>query len=82
VVRTFNGGEVDGTLTARWDKRDGKGALVPDGTYTFKLTARPADGSGVPLTVPQTVKVSDARPWCAAISPAAARRSSTGSVTS
>jgi hypothetical protein len=60
VVRTFNGGEVDGTLSARWDKRDAKGALVPDGTYTFKLTARPADGSGVPLTVSQTVKVSDA----------------------
>ncbi|MFE9129538.1 FG-GAP-like repeat-containing protein [Streptomyces sp. NPDC007148] len=59
VVRTLGGGEVHGNLTARWDKRDAKGALVPDGTYTFKLTARPADGSGVPLTVTQTVKVSD-----------------------
>jgi hypothetical protein len=59
VVRTLTGGEVDGTLTTRWNIRDTAGALVPNGTYTFKLTARPADGSGAPLTVSQTVKVSD-----------------------
>ncbi|MFI6056728.1 FG-GAP-like repeat-containing protein [Streptomyces sp. NPDC051286] len=59
VVRTLSGGEVDGTLTARWDTRDTKGALVPNGTYTFKLTAPPADGSGPALTKSQTVKVSD-----------------------
>ncbi|MER7837422.1 FG-GAP-like repeat-containing protein [Streptomyces sp. NPDC096040] len=59
VVRTFSGGEVDGTLTTRWDTRDAKGALVPNGTYTFRLTAPPADGSGPALTVSQTVKVSD-----------------------
>ncbi|GGS86214.1 FG-GAP-like repeat-containing protein [Streptomyces chromofuscus] len=58
VVRTYSGGEVDGTLTARWDTRDSKGALVPNGTYAFKLTARPADGSGPALTVSQTVRVS------------------------
>ncbi|MGW7606447.1 FG-GAP-like repeat-containing protein [Streptomyces sp. NPDC054766] len=59
VVRTLTGGEVDGTLTARWNIRDTAGALVPNGTYTFKLTARPADGSGAAATVSQTVKVSD-----------------------
>ncbi|MEH0580662.1 FG-GAP-like repeat-containing protein [Streptomyces sp. B21-108] len=58
VVRTFTGGEVDGTLTARWTLRDTAGALVPNGTYTFKLTAPPADGSGPPLTVSRTVSVS------------------------
>ncbi|MDQ0578772.1 FG-GAP-like repeat-containing protein [Streptomyces rishiriensis] len=58
VVRTFTGGEVDGTLTARWNLRDTEGALVPNGTYTFKLTAPPADGSGVPLTVSRTVTLS------------------------
>ncbi|MFE9677492.1 FG-GAP-like repeat-containing protein [Streptomyces sp. NPDC006259] len=58
VVRTLSGGEVEGNLTARWDTRDSKGALVPNGTYTFKLTARPADGSGSALTVSRTVQVS------------------------
>lgn len=58
VVRTLSGGEVSGTLTTRWDERDSKGAYVPNGTYTFKLTAPPADGSGPALTVTQTVKVS------------------------
>ncbi|MER5660024.1 FG-GAP-like repeat-containing protein [Streptomyces mirabilis] len=58
VVRTLSGGEVSGNLTAHWDTRDSKGAFVPDGTYTFKLTAPPADGSGPALTVSQTVRVS------------------------
>ncbi|MFJ4470030.1 FG-GAP-like repeat-containing protein [Streptomyces sp. NPDC089424] len=58
VVRTLSGGAVNGNLTARWDTRDTKGALVPNGTYTFRLTALPADGSGAALTVSQTVKVS------------------------
>ncbi|WP_043687758.1 FG-GAP-like repeat-containing protein [Streptomyces xylophagus] len=58
VVRTYTGGEVDGTLTARWDLRDGAGALVPNGPYTFKLTATPADGSGAALTMSRTVAVS------------------------
>ncbi|MFJ6085705.1 FG-GAP-like repeat-containing protein [Streptomyces sp. NPDC092369] len=59
VVRTLSGGEVSGNLTARWNTRDTTGALVPNGTYTFRLTAPPADGSGPALTVSQTVRVSD-----------------------
>ncbi|MEV7340649.1 FG-GAP-like repeat-containing protein [Streptomyces sp. NPDC093544] len=59
VVRTLSGGEVSGDLPANWDMRDTKGAFVPNGTYTFKLTAPPADGSGPSLTVSQTVKVSN-----------------------
>ncbi|MDX2683017.1 FG-GAP-like repeat-containing protein [Streptomyces sp. NY05-11A] len=58
VVRTFTGGEVDGALTARWTLRDTAGAFVPNGTYTFKLIAPPADGYGPPLTVSRTVSVS------------------------
>ncbi|MEU2420154.1 FG-GAP-like repeat-containing protein [Streptomyces sp. NPDC007851] len=59
VVRTLTGGEAHGTLTARWDTRNTAGALVPNGMYTFKLTAPPADGSGPALTVTRTVNVSD-----------------------
>ncbi|SED86038.1 Repeat domain-containing protein [Streptomyces sp. 3213] len=58
VVRTLTGGEVDGTLTARWDLRNTAGILVPNGAYTLKLTATPADGSGAALTISQTVPVS------------------------
>ncbi|MEU6349063.1 FG-GAP-like repeat-containing protein [Streptomyces sp. NPDC047072] len=58
VVRTLSGGEVSGNVAVRWDGRDGKGAYVPNGTYTLKLTAPPADGSGPALTVTQTVRVS------------------------
>ncbi|MFJ9248921.1 FG-GAP-like repeat-containing protein [Streptomyces sp. NPDC101776] len=58
VVRTYTGGEVSGTLTARWDLRDTAGVLVPNGAYTFKLTAAPADGSGAALTMSQLVRVS------------------------
>ncbi|OQR59662.1 hypothetical protein B6E66_33765 [Streptomyces maremycinicus] len=58
VVRTYTGGEVDGTLTARWNLRDTAGALVPNGTYTFTLNAAPADGSGPPLTLSRALTVS------------------------
>lgn len=58
VVRTLSGGEVDGSLTARWDLRGAAGALVPNGAYTFKLTTRPADGSGPALTVSRAMTVS------------------------
>ncbi|WP_329343442.1 FG-GAP-like repeat-containing protein [Streptomyces sp. NBC_00663] len=58
VVRTLSGGAVQGNLTARWDLRDSKGALVPNGTYTVTLTAVPADGSGPVMTVSRTVQVS------------------------
>ncbi|MGY4926518.1 FG-GAP-like repeat-containing protein [Streptomyces sp. 900105755] len=59
VVRTLSGGAVQGNLTARWDLRDAKGALLPNGAYTFTVTIPPADGSGRALTVSQTVQVSD-----------------------
>jgi hypothetical protein len=58
VVRTYTGGEVDGTLTSRWDLRDSAGALVPNGAYTYRLTATPADGSGAALSMSRTVAVS------------------------
>lgn len=58
MVRTLTGGEVNGNLTARWNLRDTAGALVPNGAYTLRLTAQPADGSGAALTLSQAVNVS------------------------
>ncbi|MGC0397524.1 hypothetical protein RKD27_000168 [Streptomyces sp. SAI-126] len=58
VVRTLSGGEVSGGVGVRWDGRDAKGVYVSNGTYTVKLTAPPADGSGPALTVTQSMRVS------------------------
>ncbi|WP_370413966.1 FlgD immunoglobulin-like domain containing protein [Streptomyces fradiae] len=49
VVRTLTGGEARGVLAAAWDGKDDAGALAVNGSYTWKLTATPADGSGAAL---------------------------------
>ncbi|MGW0574485.1 FG-GAP-like repeat-containing protein [Streptomyces sp. NPDC002920] len=51
TVRTLGGGEIRGTVTADWDGRTTAGAYAPNGTYTWTLTAQPADGRGAPLTL-------------------------------
>ncbi|MFL5998428.1 MAG: FG-GAP-like repeat-containing protein [Streptomyces sp.] len=50
TVRTLGGGESRGSVTAAWDGRNTAGAYAPNGTYTWTLTAQPADGQGAPLT--------------------------------
>ncbi|GAB2446653.1 FG-GAP-like repeat-containing protein [Streptomyces incanus] len=60
TVRTLSGGEVRGAVTASWNGKDGSGRLVPNGAYTWTLTATPADGRGTALTRTGTVKVSGA----------------------
>ncbi|MGW0878950.1 FG-GAP-like repeat-containing protein [Streptomyces sp. NPDC002671] len=51
TVRTLGGGEARGTVTATWDGRTTAGGYAPNGTYTWTLTAQPADGQGAPLTL-------------------------------
>ncbi|MEH0424284.1 FG-GAP-like repeat-containing protein [Streptomyces sp. B21-083] len=62
LIRTFTGGEADSAPTVRWNLRDTAGVMVPNGAYTFTLTAPPADGSGAALTVSRTVNISTAAP--------------------
>ena len=50
VVRTLTGGEARNAITAAWDGRTTSGSWAPNGTYTWTLTAQPADGQGAPLT--------------------------------
>ncbi|WP_234336808.1 FG-GAP-like repeat-containing protein [Streptomyces xylophagus] len=50
TVRTLSGADARGLLTATWDGKDTAGRLVANGTYTWTLTARPADGQGAALT--------------------------------
>ncbi|MFE2376272.1 FG-GAP-like repeat-containing protein [Streptomyces sp. NPDC059398] len=50
AVPTLTGGEARGVITADWDGLISAGHPVPSGTYTWTLTAQPADGSGAALT--------------------------------
>ncbi len=62
LIRTFSGGEADSAPTVRWNLRNTAGVMVPNGAYTLKLTAPPADGSGPALTMSRTVNISTAAP--------------------
>ncbi|GGZ12930.1 FG-GAP-like repeat-containing protein [Streptomyces poonensis] len=57
TVRTLSGSAARGLLKAAWDGKDSAGRLVTNGTYTWTLTALPADGQGAARTLSGTVKV-------------------------
>ncbi|MFF8474590.1 FG-GAP-like repeat-containing protein [Streptomyces sp. NPDC015414] len=57
TVRTMSGSEARGLLKAAWDGKDSAGRLVTNGTYTWTLTARPADGQGADLSLSGSVAV-------------------------
>ncbi|MFJ9818688.1 FG-GAP-like repeat-containing protein [Streptomyces sp. NPDC101151] len=60
VLRTWQGGPARSAVRVSWDGRTQGGALVPNGAYTWTLTAAPADGNGAALSASGTVKVSGA----------------------
>jgi hypothetical protein len=51
TLRTLSGSGTSGQIRATWDGRDAAGKAVADGTFTWALTAQPADGQGAALTV-------------------------------
>lgn len=52
VVRTLSGGEVRGLLQPMKDGRESSGGFVlPDGSYTWSLKVKPADGQGADLAL-------------------------------
>ncbi|RIV29815.1 FlgD immunoglobulin-like domain containing protein [Micromonospora radicis] len=51
TLRTVSGSSARGVLRAAWDGRDSAGSAVADGTFTWTLTAQPADGVGGQLSV-------------------------------
>ncbi|MFF1353398.1 FG-GAP repeat domain-containing protein [Streptomyces sp. NPDC058297] len=62
TARTLTGGEARGMLTAAWDGWTGvTDVSAPDATYTWTLTAQPADGQGAALTKTGSVAISGAR---------------------
>ncbi|MGC0331010.1 hypothetical protein RKD23_004000 [Streptomyces sp. SAI-170] len=60
AVRTLNGGETRGAVSASWNGTTAAGDLVANGSYTWTLTAQPADGQGAALVRTGTVRVSGA----------------------
>ncbi|MEU3454259.1 FlgD immunoglobulin-like domain containing protein [Micromonospora sp. NPDC006766] len=51
AIRTLSGSSARGVLRTSWDGKDAAGHAVADGTFTWTLTAQPADGVGAALTV-------------------------------
>lgn len=51
VIRTISGSSGQGIVKVAWDGKDSTGRAVADGTFTWSLTAQPADGQGAALTV-------------------------------
>ncbi len=49
LVATRSGGPAAYSFATTWDGRDTAGSLLPNGSYTWTLTAAPADGQGATL---------------------------------
>ncbi|MFF4659037.1 FG-GAP-like repeat-containing protein [Streptomyces sp. NPDC001381] len=57
VVATRDGGPAAYSIATTWDGRDTAGGLLPNGSYTWTLTAVPADGQGAALVQSGTVRL-------------------------
>ncbi|WP_329120399.1 FG-GAP-like repeat-containing protein [Streptomyces sp. NBC_01465] len=57
TVDTLSGGVARGLIKTTWDGVPSAGHPVPNGTYTWTLTAQPADGQGAALTKTGALKV-------------------------
>ncbi|MFF4759856.1 FG-GAP-like repeat-containing protein [Streptomyces sp. NPDC001292] len=55
VVATRSGGPAAYSIATTWNGRDTTGGLLPNGSYTWTLTADPADGQGAALVQSGTV---------------------------
>ncbi len=62
TVQTLTGGEARGLLDVRWYGGASGGEPVPNGMYSWTLTALPADGSGPAMTKTGSLRVTGAGP--------------------
>ncbi|MGV9315473.1 FG-GAP-like repeat-containing protein, partial [Streptomyces sp. NPDC003691] len=62
VVRTLSGGEARGLIAPEWDGKDTAGKDVANGSYTWTLAAKPADGVQADLAATGTVQVTGRGP--------------------
>lgn len=57
VVATRTGGAAEYSIATTWDGRDTTGGLLPNGSYTWTLTAQPTNGPGAALVQSGTVRL-------------------------
>ncbi|MFI7362288.1 FG-GAP-like repeat-containing protein [Streptomyces sp. NPDC050149] len=57
TVATRAGGAAEYSVAATWDGRAADGGYLPNGPYTWTLTAKPADGQGADLRTTGTMNV-------------------------
>ncbi|MGQ4358639.1 FG-GAP-like repeat-containing protein [Streptomyces sp. SAS_272] len=57
VVATRTGGAAEYAIATTWDGRGTTGGLLSNGSYTWTLTARPANGPGAALVQSATVRL-------------------------
>ncbi|MBY8877296.1 FG-GAP-like repeat-containing protein [Actinacidiphila acidipaludis] len=62
VVRSWTGTAARSSVNVSWDGRSTAGKLVPNGAYTWKVTAAPADKAGPSSVTSGTVSVTGAAP--------------------
>jgi flagellar hook assembly protein FlgD len=58
IVRTLDVTAVGASVTASWDGTLADGTRASAGTYTWELTAAPADGTGPGVTLTGTFTAS------------------------
>jgi len=62
TIRTLDlGAQSAGAQHVVWDGRDGNGALMPPGTYTYSVAARNSQNQPVPITATSRLTVSGIR---------------------
>ncbi len=57
TVRTLSGGAAHDAVRTSWNGRTSTGAYVPNGTYSWTLTAAPADKHGASATASGSLKL-------------------------
>ncbi|MFJ7943124.1 FG-GAP-like repeat-containing protein [Streptomyces sp. NPDC096354] len=57
VVATRSGGAATYSVATSWDGHTADGGLLPNGAYTWTLSAKPADGQGAALAASGSVKL-------------------------
>ncbi|MFF4228619.1 FG-GAP-like repeat-containing protein [Streptomyces sp. NPDC001820] len=62
VVRTLSGAAPKGVIEAYWDGRTATGGHLPNGGYTWALTAAPANGQGPAFTASGPVGLRNGAP--------------------
>ncbi|MET7715506.1 VCBS repeat-containing protein [Streptomyces sp. NPDC005407] len=62
TVANREGGVAEHSIATSWEGRDASGGYLPNGTYTWTLTAQPADGHGPAMTKTGDLRLTGGQP--------------------